>query len=1275
MRKIVLKAKVKTFTNLSCASLIEQLIRMCMQAGKQHLLIPLFSMLLISSVVYANTTDDGVTATENEITCMETDWSDTPVQHTVDAAKTSSIHIEKKTQKPVQVAQMGFFTSFRIFLVSRFSSWFAEGKSEIVKETNEGVSSLKTNSMMMACPGGTAPTVTAFSLSASCTNEIPNNDAYLQISAAIDATHYDFNEGGTYTGAGFASATSFNPATDLPLQFGALANPAVATDYTIRVFNGSDACFTDIVVTLEPQTDCAGGCDCKEMIYLNEPLSGAAVHKFLVNPDNSFTEIGNPWYDNDITGEEVSSPHGLGTDLNGFLYIAEHFESADIRRFNCDGELYPESDFLIDGGNDLFNISSIENTLYHNTAANPIGEIIAHDLCTTDQVGGVNFCENPGRDWGLYINTETVEFYATTGFGADNYFWYFNASDFDNDPNTCVSAIPLGGNFPTTNADVRGVVTDADDNVYIAVREDNNYTSTASYLLKYGPAPDFNYIGMSAIDSIPDGTGFHEIIGLVYSETNNLIYASTSSSVDDCVSIFDTNLNYLGAAAPATGNGNAAKGIAIQKECCPTNNRQRIDQTYCISDTSALTFLNEVYECEGVICEGLWEVFSIDPTITYDDCNQTISLTGASGCATFVKSSDGVGNNLQCGAFEITLSVCFYQEVEATAFALSPSCTNGIPNDDGYLQISAAIDATHYDFTAGSTYTGAGMADATAFNSATDLPLQFGTLANPALATDYTIRVFNGSDACFTDLVVTLEPQTDCETGCDCEEMVYLNEPSSGGAIHKFKVNSDSTFTEIGSPWFNNTDNGEQVTTPHGITVDLNGNIYVGETLYLGSEIRKFTCDGEIFPESEFGITADGQFNFASIGNSLYSNNGLEFNSDPGNGVITERDLCTGQVTSSLEFCDNLGGGIDWALHLDSKTNEFYATAGFGGTTNNFWYFSAEDFDNDPNTCVSAIPLGGDFPTTNADVRGMTTDSDGNVYIAVFNDQNTAPASSYLMKFGPAPTFNYIGRSALDTAEDGTGYRYIIGLVYSETTNLIYASTYSQVDDCVSTFDTDLNYLGVTVPSPGTGDQGKGIAITKECCPTSNRQVIDQTYCISDTSALTFLNEVYECEGVICEGLWEVVSIDPTVTYNDCSQAVTLNGAGGCATFVKSSDGIGNNLQCGAFEITLNVCFVVQSDAPEITVTENICNPNTPGAFSVTTACGTGSTIEWSTDNGTTWSTTTPTYTNANAQTVIARCVDNVDNTCLSAESAAVTSSPNDCCPVPNCFGIGIQQN
>ena len=85
--------------------------------------------------------------------------------------------------------------------------------------------------------------------------------------------------------------------------------------------------------------------------------------------------------------------------------------------------------------------------------------------------------------------------------------------------------------------------------------------------------------------------------------------------------------------------------------------------------------------------------------------------------------------------------------------------------------------------------------------------------------------------------------------------------------------------------------------------------------------------------------------------------------------------------------------------------------------------------------------------------------------------------------------------------------------------------------------------------------------------------------------------------------------------------------------------------------------------APTLSVTNNVC-PTTTGTINETTACGAGTRIEYSTDNGSTWSATAPTYGSAPI-TVIARCVTDADATCFSPNSAAVTTAPVLCPPPP----------
>ncbi len=82
---------------------------------------------------------------------------------------------------------------------------------------------------------------------------------------------------------------------------------------------------------------------------------------------------------------------------------------------------------------------------------------------------------------------------------------------------------------------------------------------------------------------------------------------------------------------------------------------------------------------------------------------------------------------------------------------------------------------------------------------------------------------------------------------------------------------------------------------------------------------------------------------------------------------------------------------------------------------------------------------------------------------------------------------------------------------------------------------------------------------------------------------------------------------------------------------------------------------------PVIGVTNTAC-PTGTGSFDILTPCAAGSTIEWSVDGGTTWSSTAPTY--AAGVTALARCKSDTDVTCVSVNSNSVTTAPTT---PPNC--------
>lgn len=249
------------------------------------------------------------------------------------------------------------------------------------------------------CPIGNAIVdsnqVAAYAISASCSNGIANDDAYLQISSA-DGDSYHFSAGSTFNDNGGADTyTNATAITTTLVTFGSLPNPAAPTDYTIRVYNGANDCFTDVVVNLQPQDCNETGCNCAEYIYLNDRNTGV-VYKFEVNPtDGSLTEVtsnGNRWYPIDGSITELPSPHGLATDLNGFLYIGE-LSKGNIRKLNCEGEIFPESEFeIISGGQ---NFGSIGNVLYVSVTTEDPDGIYAYDLCTGAELGFVTLNDSP----------------------------------------------------------------------------------------------------------------------------------------------------------------------------------------------------------------------------------------------------------------------------------------------------------------------------------------------------------------------------------------------------------------------------------------------------------------------------------------------------------------------------------------------------------------------------------------------------------------------------------------------------------------------------------------------------------------------------------------------------------------------------------------------------------------------------------------------------------------------------------------------------------------
>ena len=409
-------------------------------------------------------------------------------------------------------------------------------------------------------------------------------------------------------------------------------------------------------------------CDCKEYLYLNEPSS--LSHKFEINPvTGALTEIlndGGPWYPggNPINASELPSPHGLGVDRNGYLYIGEDYGSPNnIRRLTSWGEIFPESTFATpDVGFLLSNIHSLNGFIYSNGNQQ---RIYKWDPCTGNQIGYISFGGLP-NDWGFEIDKNGV-FYTTTPDGKVFKFTPTDA-DFVNNTNYPTPFIDLGAN-PTLGGalspayayqGLQGVTVDNSGNIFV-VEGDRDFPGTSSRLLKFSSTGAFIQAG--PIDNTDNAGGWNQMTGVVFSEDSGLLYTSSLNVNADCASYWDpNNLNNNGTAIGPVFfvGGTNAKAVAIAKECCPVTTPVEYDINLCELSIGQKISLSELVECEGTITEGQWMPSGTITGLTFNDCDLTVTIDQSNACGTFVLTSagpTGPGDPRRCSAFEIILNI------------------------------------------------------------------------------------------------------------------------------------------------------------------------------------------------------------------------------------------------------------------------------------------------------------------------------------------------------------------------------------------------------------------------------------------------------------------------------------------------------------------------------------------------------------------------------------------------------------------------------------------
>lgn len=455
-------------------------------------------------------------------------------------------------------------------------------------------------------------------------------------------------------------------------------------------------------------------------------------------------------------------------------------------------------------------------------------------------------------------------------------------------------------------------------------------------------------------------------------------------------------------------------------------------------------------------------------------------------------------------------------------------------------------------------------------------------------------------------------------------------------------------------PWHDGTASG--LTGPHGIGMDLNGNLYISDI--NDQEIARLDCDGNIIDMS-----------FISLGGATY--NYFEFNDMlyvPWNGTMRVYELCTGTEVACL------GVNIGWGVTLGTDGN-IYGTAGFNGSGNAVVQVSTDlsGYSTDPSSCGYSSTTVIDETSINVATpnstftrpMGVVQDENGNIYI-VLNDSNFA-GCSMIQKYDAS--YNLVSSTPWDCDTNDGGWSGGVGITYSQASGKLYVAS---IDDCVAVFDTDLNYdvsLSLPWPTNGTAVRPKAIGVNTECCPVGYT-ASSTTECDAQVGDVVFLRDALPCQN-LC-GSWTEVT-NNAGTFNSCNASFTVTNLNSEACYSFNYSGTG---ECADFDI--EVCYRFgEPSTPAMGVIDNDCANGILGSFTVDSPCDVGFNIEYSTDNGATWVSTLPSYSNTSSISVVARCVK-ADNSCVSPISTPpATSSPTDCppCPSPNCFEVLVSEN
>jgi uncharacterized repeat protein (TIGR01451 family) len=285
--------------------------------------------------------------------------------------------------------------------------------------------------------------------------------------------------------------------------------------------------------------------------------------------------------------------------------------------------------------------------------------------------------------------------------------------------------------------------------------------------------------GIYTFDRLPVGNYIVQIPDANFSATLKDFVSSTgndpASDPDDNIENDDNGTAVVGCgiiSKPITLDANAEPLEAGKTnysvdfgfyKCAKPNYTASVIQPTCAGGTGSITITGTGGDKVGYTIGALH-------TGTYSSATLVSSLTGGvvvdniAGSASDVVYSIRVYNGEEACykdfTFTISKLVCCTPPTAITYTKTTPTCTNGTANNDGKITFTSATNADKYFINSGASSTGTYATASAIPTTGTDIQMSI-----PNAGATYTVRFYNGADACFKDTTIIFAAIT-CVVSC-----------------------------------------------------------------------------------------------------------------------------------------------------------------------------------------------------------------------------------------------------------------------------------------------------------------------------------------------------------------------------------------------------------------------------------------------------------------------------------------------------------------------------